>query len=179
MHVARECTLHQEEIKKLSFVDFQEKDRGCKQCLKAENQALRTEMTKMHFYNQCSACMRNDKKVKEVLASPSRAQDESVTMFCKKHGYIKCECPEEMGLSMAYLQALERVREAASKFKNCKTIYQGYPDGFSCIDVRNYAEKHGNKYSKEFRERILKKENFCDHCVLNEAFSHPALKGRP
>jgi len=33
---------------------------------------------------------------------------ESVTMFCKTHGYIKCDCPESNGLSMAQLQAKDK-----------------------------------------------------------------------
>lgn len=36
--------------------------------------------------------------------------------FCKKHGYVQCDCPDSMGLSIEEFQASEAVVEAARKF---------------------------------------------------------------
>ena len=44
-----------------------------------------------------------------------RNSAEGVERFCKKHGLIRCECPEEMGLSLAELKALEKVADASEK----------------------------------------------------------------
>lgn len=34
-------------------------------------------------------------------------RDWKEARFCKRHGYIRCKCPEEMGLSLTDLKELE------------------------------------------------------------------------
>lgn len=56
----------------------------------------------------------------EAIRQERSQAPERPNMFCQKHGYISCECPEEMGLSLKQLEAERKVIEAANNFKcNC------------------------------------------------------------
>lgn len=69
--------------------------------------------------------------------------------FCKKHGYISCHCPEEMGLSLSEFQELQRKLESViydltleqEKRKKLEQLVDSYENSLSNLGYQDMKAK--------------------------------------